>query len=120
MEISMDEGGGRKVGSHIYLNGRAFGMKMSLDEVVVRSEPPRLKVWETVGDPKLVVIGRYRMAFEIRAQNELSVLRVSIDYDLPPTNVWLGRLFGGLYAGWCVRRMLKDTRDRFPAPHQHG
>src|SRR3989344_4477847 len=54
MDVLVDEGGGRKVGSHIQLNGTAFGVKLSLDEVVTCYEPPFAKAWETVGIPKLL------------------------------------------------------------------
>lgn len=113
MEVSVDEGDGRKVGSHIRLKGTAFGIKLSLDEVVTRYEPPLLKTWETVGIPKLLVIGQYRMGVEIKPQNTNSLLRVFIDYDLPTANTWLGQLFSGFYAKWCVRQMLKGASVHF-------
>ena len=113
MEISVDDGYGRKVGSHIRLKGIAFGIKLSLDEVVTRYEPPLLKTWETVGIPKLLVIGQYSIGIEIKPQNTNSFLRVFIDYDLPITNAWLGQLFSGIYAKWCVQQMLKGASAHF-------
>lgn len=105
MEVSVDEGGGKKVGSHIRMGGTAFGIEVSLEEVITRYEPPYVKTWETVGTPRLLVIGQYRMSIDIRRQGGGSNLRVSIDYDLPTKNTWLGKLFGGMYATWCVRQM---------------
>lgn len=113
MDISVDEGRGQKVGSHIKMNGRVLGISLFLDEVVTRREPPRVKEWETTGDIKLLVIGHYRMRFEIEPQNGNLSFRVSIDYNLPATNVWLGRLFGGFYAKWCVNQMIKSASDHF-------
>ena len=113
MDTHVDEGKGQKVGSHIRLNGKAFGIEIYLDEVVTKHEPPKLKVWETVGNPKLLVIGHYGMGIDIKPQDAQSRLRVYIDYDLPTTYTWLGRLFSGAYAKWCVRKMLNDTRDEF-------
>ncbi len=113
MKTEIDEGRGQKIGSHIRLSGKAFGMSMFLDEVVVRYEPPRFKAWETVGTPKLLVIGHYRLGIEITPRNGISDLRVFIDYDLPESNAWLGRLFGRMYAKWCVRQMLYGVRDHF-------
>ncbi|MBI3980736.1 SRPBCC family protein [Candidatus Microgenomates bacterium] len=113
MDVSVDDGYGRKVGSHIRLKGTAFGIKLFLDEVVTRYEPPLLKTWETVGTPKLLVIGQYGMGIEIKPQNTNSLLRVFIDYDLPTANTWLGQLFSGFYAKWCVRQMLKGARAHF-------
>lgn len=113
MKTSVDDGRGQKVGSHIRLSGKAFGIKIYLDEVIAHYEPPYLKEWETVGTPRLLVIGSYRMGIEIKNQNNGSLLRVFIDYDLPKANVWLGKLFGGMYALWCVQQMIKDTYNNF-------
>ena len=106
METFVDAGNGQKVGSHIRMAGRALGISLSLDEVVTRHEPPKIKTWETVGIPELLVIGSYRMGVEIKPHQARSRLKVFIDYDLPPTHVWLGKLFAGFYAAWCVRQML--------------
>ena len=64
------------------------------------------------------MIGPYRMGIEIRPENHGSRLRVFIDYDLPAGwSSWLGLLFGGIYAGWCVKQMLAGTSAHFSA---HG
>ncbi|OHA46379.1 MAG: hypothetical protein A3A80_03390 [Candidatus Terrybacteria bacterium RIFCSPLOWO2_01_FULL_44_24] len=112
MNVSVDAGRGQEVGSHIRLSGKAFGIPLSLDEVVIRHESPRVKVWETVGIPKLIVVGHYQMKIEVSPQDGKSLLRVAINYELPKTSAWLGRLFGRTYAKWCVRQMIKDARDQ--------
>jgi len=65
----------------------------------------------TTTEPKLLVIGRYRMGVELAQIAETVRLRVWIDYDLPTG--WftrlLGRLLGGLYAQWCLDQMLRDA-----------
>lgn len=111
METSVDEGGGQKVGSHIRMKGKAFGLSLFLDEVVTEYEPPYRKVWETVGDLRLLVIGHYRWSNIIELRGGRSLLRVSFEYDLPSSNAWLGRLLGGMYAKWCVRQMITTARD---------
>ena len=113
MNTSVDEGNGQRVGSHIRMNGKVLGIKLFLDEVVTRREPPLLKIWETIGKLRLLIIGHYRMGIELEPQASNSLLHVFIDYDLPLTNAWLGQLFGGFYAKWCVQRMLRDTNDHF-------
>lgn len=120
MDVSVDEGRGQKVGSHIRLSGKAFGIRLFLDEVVTRHEPPLIKTWETVGAPKLLIIGQYGMGIEIQPADSGSRLRVFIDYDLPTTNIWLGKLFSRMYAKWCVRQMLKGARDYFSTAQQGG
>lgn len=113
METSADAGRGQEVGSHILMNGKVFGITIFLDEVVTHREPPRVKIWETVGTPKLLVIDHYRMKAEIKQRENASLLRVSIDYNLPTKNVWLGKLFGRYYAKWCAQQMIKDTHNYF-------
>lgn len=113
METSIDAAHGQEVGSHIKMNGKIFGINLFLDEIITRREPPRAKAWETVGDLKLLVIGHYRIGVEIKPQDSNSSFRVSIDYNLPTTNAWLGKLFGGYYAKWCVEQMIKNTKNYF-------
>jgi len=113
MDTSIDDGNGQRVGSHIRMNGKAFGIKLFLDEVVTYREPPLVKIWETIGDLRLLIIGHYRMGIEVKPQYGNSLLRVYIDYDLPHPNAWLGRLFGGGYAKWCVQQMIKSAGDHF-------
>jgi hypothetical protein len=118
MEISTDEGGGARIGSHIRLNGRAFGLSLFLDEVVTNCEPPVTKVWETIGEPKLLVIGAYRMGFAIEHGSTSAELHVFIDYDLPRNRLAriLGFLLGSLYASWCVKSMVSDAAAHFRLP----
>lgn len=111
METTADEGGGQNVGSHLRMESTAFGLSLFLDEVVTEYEPPYRKVWETVGDVRLLVIGHYRWSNIIEPRGDRSLLRVSFEYDLPSSNAWLGRLLGGMYAKWCVRQMINTARD---------
>lgn len=63
MDIQADAGRGQVVGSHIRLSGKILGIQLYLDEVVTQHEPPYRKAWQTVGTPKLLVIGHYRNGF---------------------------------------------------------
>jgi len=70
-----------------------------------------------VGEPHLLVVGAYRMGFEIRPDGAGSLVRIFIDYDRPTGALtrWLGRFLGGWYARWCVDQMLTTTTSRFAA-----
>ena len=96
----------------IRVEGAVLGLRLSIVETVVERDPPRRKVWETVGEPRLLVFGRYRLGFEIAPEGTGSRVRVFIDYDLPRTA--LGRALGPVgahaYARWCVNRMLAEAR----------
>jgi hypothetical protein len=114
MTYAFDAQAGRAVGSHIRMGGRAFGLELDLDEVVTEREPPRRKVWRTVGTPRLVIIGRYQMGFEIDPVEAAARLRVWIDYDLPHSG--FGRFtpaLADLYARWCVQQMVRDAAGQF-------
>ena len=115
MAVELDDAKGQAVGAHIRLSGRVFGVRLFLDEVVTRRDPPFAKVWETVGTPKLLVIGAYTMGVHVAPANRGSQLRVFIDYDFPTgwATYWLGRLFGGIYARWCVTQMLSGASAHF-------
>lgn len=115
MQTTLDSGRGQAVGSHIVMTGRMLGIDLSLKEVVRVREPPQRKEWETVGLPRLLVIGGYRLGFEIASVGSRAQLRVFIGYDLPssPKQRILGRFFGPVYARWCVRQMVKGARMQF-------
>ncbi len=109
----VDEKNGQEVGSHIRMSGLVFGIRLFLDEVVTIYDPPRLKAWKTVGTPNLLIIGHYQMKVDIKPHEKGALLTVSIDYELPQANVWLGKLFSGWYAKWCVQQMLKGASNYF-------
>jgi hypothetical protein len=113
MSTTTDEGKGQSIGSHIRLNGRAFGLSVYLDEVISRREPPRLKEWRTVGPHRLLVVGDYIMGFELKAFGQQTQIKIYIDYDLPQRHAWLGKLLGSFYARLCVDKMLRDARRYF-------
>lgn len=107
MHIEVDEHGGRSVGSRIRLAGRVLGLRLSVEEVVTERTPPWRKAWETVGTPRLLVIGPYRMGFAVAT--EAVATRVTIWIDYAAASSILGRLAGRAYARWCTARMLRDA-----------
>lgn len=115
MAVDVDALGGRAIGSTIRIEGRALGLRLFAEEVVTEYEPPHFKSWETAGEVRLLVIGPYRMGFEITPHGAWSRLRVFIDYTLPARGVgrWLGRVLGPWYARWCTRRMVVDAVRAF-------
>jgi hypothetical protein len=124
MTIETDGGGGRRVGSHVRLADRMLEILLRVEGVVVEREPPKLKTWETIGQPRLMVIGRYHTSVRMDAWNDRSHVTISIDYALPagaPVR-WLGKAFGSLYANWRVRQMVRDLVHRFRATRNqsHG
>ncbi|WP_341922243.1 SRPBCC family protein [Polaromonas sp. YR568] len=113
--FELDQFQGHRVGSVIRMNGRVAGIELGLDEIVNEYEPPLRKAWATLGEPRLLVIGAYRMGFILVPAGTDTRLQVWIDYELPgPLALrWLGWLLGPAYARWCVRRMVEDARRGF-------
>jgi hypothetical protein len=114
MEIATDEGGGRAVGSRVRLSGQVLGIRLSLEEVVVERQPPTRKAWDTV-QARLLVIGQYRLGFELTPRNEHCDLRVFIDYDWPrgAFSRCIAALLAKRYARWCTERMANDAAEHF-------
>ena len=114
MRFEFDEDRGRAVGSKITMAGRVLGIELAVDEVVVDRVQPRAKAWETIGEPRLLVIDHYRMGFNIEPFGEQSRLMVFIFYRLPRGLLGaLGSLLGGIYARWCVNSMATGALRRF-------
>jgi hypothetical protein len=115
MAIELDASEGRTVRATIRLRGRVLGIPLFVEEIVTERKPPLRKVWETAGAPKLLVIGQYRMGFEITPKAQSSQLCVFIDYSLPDGlfSRSLGRLFGHFYARWCTQHMADDAAKHF-------
>ena len=121
MHVELDAEGGQAVGSRIAMSGRAFGFRLAMEEVVTERRPPLRKAWETRGTPRLLVIGTYRMGFDLEPVAIGSRLRVFIDYALPDSGLGrvLGRFFGSAYARWCTQRMVDDAVSYFSkSPHR--
>ena len=119
MTIDLDAAKGRVEGARIRLSGRVLGISLRLDEIVTERQPSRRKVWQTIGTPRLLVIGPYRMGYEITPDKDSCLLRVFIDYAMPdaPVARWLGPVLGRAYARWCTRRMVNDAVRHFRSRH---
>lgn len=115
MITEVDAGRGQQLGSLIRLTGRVLGMRLSVAEKVTERDPPRRKVWETIDHPRLLVVGHYRMGFEITPRGSDSQLRIFIDYALPDSIParWFARLFADLYARWCTQQMVDGVAAHF-------
>lgn len=114
MTCELDALGGKAVGSVIRLAGSVFGIQVAAEEVVLERNPPLRKVWATIGRPQLIVIPAYSMGFEIVPTGPDNLLRVWIDYGLPPPGLlhWPARLIGTIFARWCVQKMVSEIQHQ--------
>lgn len=65
MRVETDTLRGQAVGSVIRVTGRVLGLNLAVEEMVTERVPPLRKIWETCGEPRLLVIGSYRMGLTI-------------------------------------------------------
>ncbi len=121
MNIEADDAGGRRICSVICLSGRICGQNLEVTERVVEREPPHRKVWQTIGSPRLLIVGHYRMGFDIAPLPGGSMLSVFIDYALPDSGPGraLGKLLCNFYARWCTQQIVKGAARHFAAPSTH-
>jgi hypothetical protein len=114
MAYDLDAAQGRRIGSRMQLRGTVLGLRLGLTQIVTEHQPPRRKAWQTVGTPRLLVIGAYRMGLEITPASAGSRLWVFIDYRRAPSRL-LAAVLGRWYARWCVLRMVRDAKLHFDA-----
>ena len=115
MSIDVDAGSGRVIGSRVSMQGRILGIRLSLEEVITKRQIPAMKVWETTGTPKILVIAHYLMGFELTRNGASSLVCVFIDYSPPikPPGSWFGYLLGAVYAHWCTKQMVMGAARHF-------
>jgi hypothetical protein len=114
MTIETDGREGRAVGSKVRMHGRILGVALALEEIVTERDPPYRKAWQTV-QSNLLVIGQYKLGFQLTRNHVSTEVRAFIDYSLPEKGFskWLGLLLGERYARWCIERMVQDAVKRF-------
>ena len=99
------------VGARYRWHGRIAGLAVDVTEAVTEWVPNRRKVWETVGQPRLIIMSGYRMSFTVAPTSVGTVLTITIEYELPGFLVGrvLGWLLGDMYSRWCLRWMCRDA-----------
>ena len=95
------------------MQARTFAFHQEI-HVPLRTSIKNAFEWQTV-DARLVVIGPYRLGFELEPRGEACELRVFIDYDWPRGLMArrTAALLAGSYARWCVQRMSNDAAKHF-------
>jgi len=99
--------------------GRAMGLPIDFTVVVTKWIEGKERIWETIGDPKVIVIGWFQMFLNLTQTDGKTSATLGITYDQP--RGLLGKLLcvllGPWYAKWCLHSMLEDaargtSRDR--------
>jgi Polyketide cyclase / dehydrase and lipid transport len=98
--------------------GHVLGLRIDFTTTVVRWVAGQEKVWRTIGDPRLIVIGPFEMRFALEPIDGGARLIMAVEYDLPASVLGrlLGRVLAAPYARWCLRRMCRDARAALGSP----
>lgn len=113
MTYSYDDRKGQAEGSVIRMGGSAFGIHLSVEEIVTERVPPIRKRWRTTGSPRMLILESYEMGFDIVPMEKDSLVSVWISYVPKWQRGVRGRIATALsahYARWCVQRMLDDAQ----------
>jgi len=107
------EGPSKGVGATFHWSGKVMGMPIDITETVTKWIENKEKVWETIGSPKIIILGWYRMILKIESVKKGTLTSLEIEYTKP--NGWFYKimsfLFSGWYSRWCLNNMLNDTKN---------
>jgi len=115
MRYEFDEARGRKPDARVRLLGSVLGMNLEIEERITERTPGVSKSWQTIGQPRMLILEAYRMGFTVTPGDAGCRLQVFIDYATPHGGLgrWLGQIAGGPYARWCVRSMIDAAVRHF-------
>lgn len=98
--------------------GKMMGMLMDFTVEVTKWISPKEKIWETIGDTKLIIYSWYRMHLLIVPGPGGCKAELSICYEKPKGffNKILSFLFADWYCKWCLKHMLGDAKKSLESP----
>lgn len=99
--------------------GTMMGMQMDFTVVVTKWIEGAEKIWETIGEAKMIIYSWYRMQLLVKPANTGSEALLSITYEKP--RGWFAKiislLFADWYCTWCLKNMLNDTKKILEPNH---
>lgn len=97
--------------------GKMMGFNMDFTVAVTKWIKEKEKIWETVGDAKMIILKWYQMHLVISPAGKNSRVELSITYTTPK-NIFFGFVaffLAPLYANWCLNNMLRDSKKSLEA-----
>ena len=92
--------------------GTMMGMKMDFTVEVTKWIEGIEKVWETIGEAKMIIYSWYRMNLFLTKNVNETVAVLSVTYEKPKG--WFAKiisfLFADRYCNWCLKNMLVDVK----------
>jgi len=102
------------LGSKYQWTGKMMGMKMDFTVEVTKWIKGVEKMWETVGEAKMIIYSWYRMQLLPSKIDGKTIAELSITYKKP--KALFARLISFFvadwYCNWCLKNMLNDTKSQ--------
>jgi hypothetical protein len=92
-------------------SGKMTGMPMDFTVLVMKWVEGEEKIWETIGESRLIIYSWYRMELQLFPTAGHTRVALSITYK-PSNGFWsklASFLFADMYCIWCVNKMLNDA-----------
>lgn len=112
LELERLPGPEKGEGATFRWSGKVLGLPVNFTETVTRWKKNEEKVWETVGEPRMIILGWYRMRLTTEPKKSGTSVLLEIQYE-PPKGFFyklLSAFLARQYAGWCLNQMLGDTK----------
>ena len=94
--------------------GKMMWFTMDFTVVVTKWVKDKEKVWETIGDAKMIILGWYQMSLAISPTfaGRYTKAELSIAYTKPKNYFFkfIAFFLAPLYANWCLNNMLHDSK----------
>lgn len=105
------------LGSRYRWTGKMMGLEMDFTVEVTKWISGKEKIWETIGETKLIIYSWYRMQLIILPTPNGCKVELSISYEKPKGffNKILSFLFADWYCKWCLKHMLGDAKKSLEA-----
>ena len=103
------------LGSKCRWTGKIVGMVMDFTVEVTTWIKGKEKIWETIGDPKMIIYSWFRMNLEISTSLDDTQAELSITYEKPKGR-FLSFFLADWYCRWCLKNMLDDSKKTLEKP----
>jgi predicted ATPase len=92
--------------------GTMMGMKMDFTVEVTKWVEGVEKIWETVGEAKMIIYSWYRMHLLVYPKGNTAQAELSITYEKPKDRFAriISFLFADWYCNWCLKNILHDSK----------
>jgi hypothetical protein len=93
--------------------GKVVGFKLDFTVLVTRWILNEEKIWETIGESKLIIYSWFRMHLKIKPHQDGTNAELSITYEKPKGVIGkiLSLCFAKWYCKWCLKHMLHDAEN---------